>query len=264
MEPGAGDGPARWNEMPVTWLGKRLIFPSPADAERGGLLAAGGDLEPDRLLLAYASGIFPWYSEGDPILWFSPDPRMVLLPSQLRVSRSLRKFARRSPLVLRFDTAFEAVIRGCAEAERPGGEGTWITRDMIRAYCRLYALGYAHSVEAWLDGRLAGGVYGVSLGGAFFAESMFTRVPNASKTALVALVRQIEAWRFDFLDCQVYTENLARFGAREWPRARFLAALDRTLQRPTRRGTWTFEPAILATLADAGTGSGGLRPRADR
>ncbi|MDP3937388.1 MAG: leucyl/phenylalanyl-tRNA--protein transferase [Deltaproteobacteria bacterium] len=236
--------------MPVIWLGKRLIFPPPGAALPSGLLAAGGDLSPDRLLLAYASGIFPWYSEGDPILWFSPDPRMVLLPSQLRVSRSLRKFARRARLELRMDTAFEAVIRACAGAKRPGGEGTWITKDMIRAYSRLHEMGYAHSAEAWVEGRLAAGVYGVSLGGAFFAESMFTRLPNASKTALVALVRQVHAWNFDFVDCQVHTENLARFGATEWPRGRFLGALDRTLRRPTLRGRWSFERDVLEALRE--------------
>lgn len=242
--------------MPVIWLGKRLIFPPPEAAEASGLLAAGGDLSPDRLLLAYASGIFPWYSEGDPILWFSPDPRMVLRPSRLRVSRSLRKYARRSPIDLRMDTDFEAVIRGCAEAERPDGGGTWITPEMIRAYCRMHDLGYAHSVEGRLEGRLVAGVYGLSLGGAFFAESMFTRAPNASKLALVALVRQIDAWGFDFLDCQVYTENLARFGASEWPRARFLAALDETLQRPTRRGRWAFDPGLLQEMRRSGEAPG--------
>lgn len=242
--------------MPVYYLGQRLIFPSPDEAEPGGVLAVGGDLAPERLLLAYASGIFPWYSEGEPILWFSPDPRMILLPSALRVSRSLQKFMRRTHLELRLDTAFEEVIRGCGTARRPEGGGTWITGDMIRAYTRLHALGYAHSAESWQDGRLVAGIYGVSLGGCFFAESMYTRVPNASKTALVALVKQLEAWDFDLIDCQVYTNNLARFGATGWGRRRFLRALDRSLGKPTRRGRWTFDEALVsATLAGAPPGA---------
>ncbi|MFQ5457318.1 MAG: leucyl/phenylalanyl-tRNA--protein transferase, partial [Myxococcota bacterium] len=154
-------------------MGKKLIFPRPEEAEPGGALAVGGDLEPERLLLAYACGIFPWPSQGEPVLWFSPDPRMILLPSELRVSRSLRKFMRRTGFELRLDTAFSRVIRGCAEVRRPEGRGTWITADMIRAYTRLHALGYAHSAECWEDGRLVAGVYGVALGGCFFAESMY-------------------------------------------------------------------------------------------
>ena len=242
--------------MPVYYLGQRLIFPSPDEAEPGGVLAIGGDLEPERLLLAYASGIFPWYSEGEPILWFSPDPRMILRPSALRVSRSLQKFMRRTQIELRLDTAFEEVIRGCGAAPRPDGGGTWITDDMIRAYTRLHALGYAHSAESWQDGRLVAGIYGVSLGGCFFAESMYTLVPNASKTALVALVKQLEAWDYDLIDCQVYTENLARFGAAGWARRRFLRALDRSLVKITRRGRWTFDEAVLAgTLAGSPRGA---------
>ena len=227
--------------MAFYWIGKELIFPSPDEAEPSGLLAVGGDLEPDRLLLAYSIGIFPWYSEGEPILWFSPDPRMILLPSALRVSRSLAKSLRRTQLEIRLDTAFEKVIRGCAEVRRPRGEGTWITADMIKAYCRLYKMGYAHSAEAWDGRRLVGGVYGVSLGGCFFAESMFTLCANASKIALVALVRQLQAWRFDFVDCQIYTDHLARFGATQWPRRRFLEALRKSLKKATRRGKWKFE-----------------------
>jgi len=234
--------------MPVYYLGQRLVFPSPDEAEPGGVLAVGGDLKPERLLLAYASGIFPWYSEGEPILWYSPDPRMILLPSALRVSRSLQKFMRRTDLALRLDTAFEEVIRGCGAARRPDGGGTWITDDMIRAYTRLHALGYAHSAESWQDGRLVAGIYGVALGGCFFAESMYTSVPNASKTALVALVMQLEAWDFDLIDCQVYTENLARFGAAEWGRGRFLRSLEGSLEKPTLRGRWTFDEAVLSGI----------------
>jgi leucyl/phenylalanyl-tRNA--protein transferase len=227
--------------MPYEWIGRDLAFPSPEEAELSGLLAVGGDLEPDRLLLAYARGIFPWYSEGDPILWFSPDPRMILLPDALRISRRLARVLRQTRLEVRLDTDFEGVIRGCATAKRPGGGGTWITKDMIRAYCRLHEMGYAHAMEAWDQDRLVGGVYGVSLGGFFFAESMFTLRSDASKIALVALVRQLQAWRFDLVDCQIYTDHLARFGAVEWPRRRFLEVLERSLKKETRRGRWRLE-----------------------
>jgi leucyl/phenylalanyl-tRNA--protein transferase len=227
--------------MPFYRLGRKLVFPPPEEAEPSGLLAVGGDLEPERLLLAYASGIFPWYSEGDPILWFSPDPRMILIPASLRISRSLAKALRRTRLEIRLDSDFEGVIRGCANASRPTGEGTWITDDMIQAYGRLHELGYAHSMEVWEGDHLAGGVYGVSLGGSFFAESMFTLRPDASKVALVALARQLGAWGFDLIDCQIYTDHLARFGAVEWERHRFLDLLERSLKRKTRRGKWILE-----------------------
>jgi leucyl/phenylalanyl-tRNA--protein transferase len=237
--------------MPFYRLGRELVFPPPEEAEPSGLLAIGGDLEPDRLLLAYAHGIFPWYSEGDPILWFSPDPRMILLPASLRISRSLAKALRRTSLEIRLDTHFEGVIRGCASVKRPQGEGTWITDDMIRAYGRLHELGYAHSMEAWEGDQLVGGVYGVSLGGSFFAESMFTLRANASKIALVALARQLRAWRFDLIDCQLYTAHLARFGAAEWERRRFLDLLERSLKRKTRRGKWALEGDPIRPGADS-------------
>jgi leucyl/phenylalanyl-tRNA--protein transferase len=181
-------------------------------------------------------GIFPWYSEGDPILWFSPDPRMVLAPSRLRISRSLKKTLKRTRLELRFDTAFEQVIKGCAEAKRPVGEGTWITVDMIQAYCRLFKEGYAHSAEAWAGGELVGGVYGVSLGGCFFAESMYTLRPNASKVALVALVRQLDDWNFDLVDCQLYAPHLARFGATRCPVAGSSGPSSEACARPRAKG----------------------------
>ncbi|MBY0399489.1 leucyl/phenylalanyl-tRNA--protein transferase [Myxococcota bacterium] len=227
-------------------------FPDPRRADRRGLLAYGGDLEPERLLAAYAQGVFPWYDEA-PILWYSPDPRMVLLPNELHVGRSLAKRERAQPYRLTLDRAFGEVIRACAAAPRPGQHGTWIGDDMIEAYERLHALGFAHSVEAWEDvddagedarepeRRLVGGLYGVSLGGAFFGESMFACAPDASKLAFVALVRQLERWTFDFVDCQVRTEHLGRFGARDWSRRDFLDTLDRTLERETRRGRWAFD-----------------------
>jgi leucyl/phenylalanyl-tRNA--protein transferase len=223
-------------------LGPALDFPPPAEAEPSGLLAVGGDLSCERLLAAYAAGIFPWYEDPQPILWFSPDPRWLLLPEELHVARRLARTLRQRRFTVTCDTAFERVIRTCAQTPRAGGAGTWITPAMIEAYCVLAGVGYAHSVEAWEDGELVGGVYGVSLGGAFFGESMFTQRPDASKAALVTLVRQLAAWKFDFLDCQVHTAHLERLGARPHPRAKFLRALRATLRRETRRGRWELEP----------------------
>ena len=226
--------------MPIYRLDDRLLFPPPEEAE-DGLLAVGGDLRPERLLLAYSRGIFPWYEKG-PILWHSPDPRMVLRADELRVPRSLRKTVRRAPFRLTLDTAFARVMAACGSARRPGQRSTWITPAMREAYGELHRRGLAHSVEAWKDDELAGGLYGVSLGGVFFGESMFAKAPDASKVAFVALVEQLHAWRIDLVDCQVYTPHLARFGAREWPRRQFLAALRRALERPTRPGPWSFDP----------------------
>jgi leucyl/phenylalanyl-tRNA---protein transferase len=228
--------------MPVYRLGAALAFPDPERAEEGGLLAVGGDLSPERLLLAYASGIFPWYSKGQPILWHSPDPRTLLRPGELHVSRSLRKTLRRGRYEVRLDHACGEVIRACAEVPRAAGEGTWITPEMRCAYERLHALGFAHSAEAWEGETLAGGLYGVSLGGAFFGESMFARRSDASKVAFAVLVAQLERWGFDFVDCQVHSPHLERFGARPWPRRRFLAALARSLEHETRRGPWRLDP----------------------
>jgi len=227
--------------VPVYRLTAELSFPSPEDAEPGGLLAVGGDLGVERLLLAYSMGIFPWYEDGLPILWHSPDPRMILLPGHLRVSRSLRKTLRDRSFEIRLDGDFEAVIRACARAPREGQDGTWITDEMVDAYLRLFELGCAHSVEAWLGAELVGGLYGVSLGGCFFGESMFASSPNASKVAFVALVEQLARWEFDLIDCQVHTDHLARFGATEWPRSRFLSALEESLAKQTRRGRWRFD-----------------------
>jgi leucyl/phenylalanyl-tRNA--protein transferase len=223
-------------------LRQRHPFPDPSEATPEGLLAYGGDLSPGRLVSAYASGVFPWYSSG-PILWFSPDPRMVLLPERLHVGRSLRRTLAREPFALSMDTAFEPVIRACAEQPRPGQDGTWITEEMIGAYVDLHRLGLAHSVEAWRDGELVGGLYGVSLGRAFFGESMFARAGDASKVAFVRFVRQLEAWEFTLIDCQVHTAHLERFGAEMWPRPRFLGALARALEGPTRPGPWSFDAA---------------------
>ena len=213
-------------------------FPDPESADAHGLVAWGGDLCAERLLSAYARGIFPWYDE-DPILWFSPDPRMVLARGALRVNRTLAKNLRRGRYEVRFDTSFEEVIARCASAPRPGQDGTWITDDMIAAYTELHRQGFAHSAESWRDGRLVGGVYGVSLGAAFFGESMFAEQSDASKVAFATLARKLDAWDYHFLDCQMRTDLTASLGATEWPRSAFLAALRRALAPPTRRGRWT-------------------------
>jgi leucyl/phenylalanyl-tRNA--protein transferase len=224
-------------------LATDLVFPAPEDAEASGLLAVGGDLAPERLLLAYSLGIFPWPLVEYPLLWFSPDPRMVLRPEALHVPRSLAKTLRQHRYAVQLDTAFGEVVERCARVPRRGEPGTWITAELAGAYVKLHELGFAHSAEAWEDGRLVGGLYGVSLGGTFFGESMFADRPDASKCAFVTLVRQLQRWRFELIDCQVHTEHLARFGAREWPRRRFLAALAESLARPSRRGAWRLDAA---------------------
>jgi leucyl/phenylalanyl-tRNA--protein transferase len=211
--------------LTVYRLAPEPVFPPPWEAEPNGLLAVGGDLSSERLLAAYAAGIFPWYEDPQPILWFSPDPRWILRPADLAVSRRLARTLRGRRFEVTLDTAFGRVMHGCASAARPGAPGTWITPAMLEAYQDLFELGFAHSAEAWEKGELVGGVYGVSLGGAFFGESMFTLRPDASKVALVTLVRQLAAWGFDFLDCQVHTPHLERMGARGWPRDAFLRAL---------------------------------------
>jgi leucyl/phenylalanyl-tRNA--protein transferase len=224
-------------------LAAEPVFPPPSEAEPSGLLAVGGDLSSRRLLAAYRAGIFPWYEDPQPILWFSPDPRWLLLPSELRVSRRLARTLRQAKFEVTLDRAFDRVIRGCASARRAGSAGTWITPAMIEGYLELFERGFAHSAESWQAGELVGGVYGVSLGGAFFGESMFTLRPDASKVALVTLVRRLAGWGFDFVDCQVHTPHLEQLGARAWPRADFLRALAATLARETRRGRWRVADA---------------------
>lgn len=228
--------------MPVFRLNDLPLFPPPELAEAGGLLAVGGDLSAERLLAAYRNGIFPWYSEGQPIWWHSPDPRFVLDPAKLHVPRSLAKILRRKDYEIRFDTAFGEVIRACAKRPRPNQRGTWITRDMVRAYERLFDLGLAHSAEAWQDGKLVGGLYGVSLGDVYFGESMYADAPDASKCAFVVLVRWMVARGIQLVDSQVYTEHLARFGAEEIPRAEYLARLRPLVARDTRQGPWRLDP----------------------
>lgn len=211
----------------VPWLADRDPLPPVTQALRrpNGLLAAGGGLSVRRLVEAYSRGCFPWYSEGEPVLWWSPDPRMVLVPGELHVPRSLARRLRRGDFTLTADLAFADVMAGCAQP-REDQAGTWITAEMVQAYRALHAAGHAHSIEAWQDGLLVGGLYGVALGRAFFGESMFTRVPDASKAALVTLVAQLQRWSFGIVDCQMATEHLARFGAHEVPRAAFLQQLE--------------------------------------
>ncbi len=193
-------------------------------------------------MAAYRAGIFPWYSQGEPIWWHSPDPRFVLEPDKLHIPRSLAKILRRGDYEIRFDTAFEQVMVACGRSPRPRQRGTWITRDMVRAYKRLFELGIAHSAEAWRDGVLVGGLYGVSLGDMYFGESMFADAPDASKAAFVVLVRWMTARGIALIDSQVHTEHLARFGAEEWSRARYLARLLDLVDAPTRGGPWHLEP----------------------
>ena len=222
-----------------------LAFPPVARAGRSGLLAVGGDLSVERLLLAYRSGIFPWYSEGEPLLWWSPAVRPVLDPARVHVGRSLAKALRHAPYVLTADTAFAEVVRACAEVPRPFQSGTWITPEMQAAYLALNEAGHAHSIEAWSEGRLVGGLYGVALGGAFFGESMFARAPDASKIAFVRLCRQLAAWGFGLIDSQVTNDHTARFGTVEIPRAAFVARVADELRKPGRHGRWSLEePAI--------------------
>ncbi len=227
--------------MPIYALPDEHIFPDPELADPTGLIAVGGDLHPSRLLRGYSLGIFPWYSEGQPILWHSPDPRFVLPLEELHVGRTLRQTLKKRPYELTVDSAFSDVIAACADTPRPGQDGTWITDEMEQAYNHLHGLGFAHSVEAWLDGDLVGGLYGVSLGRAFFGESMFAHSSDASKIAFVALVAQLRRWDFALLDSQVHTDHLERFGAREIPRADYLVRLRQALSAPTRQGRWTWD-----------------------
>jgi len=230
----------------IPWLGPGDPFPPVERAleEPNGLLAAGADLSEARLLDAYASGIFPWYSDGQPVLWWSPDPRMVLVPAELRVPRSLKKRLARRDYEVRADGAFEQVIRACA-APRRGQEGTWITEDMVEAYVRLHRSGHAHSVETWIGGQLAGGLYGVELGGMFYGESMFARAPDASKIALAQLARQLERRGCGLIDCQMTTPLLARFGAREIPRAEFMGRLKQLVRHTPAARAWTLDANLL-------------------
>jgi leucyl/phenylalanyl-tRNA---protein transferase len=211
--------------MSVFLLSEALKFPLPELADADGLLAVGGDLSPERLLMAYRMGIFPWYAEDTPILWWSPDPRLVLFPDELKISKSLQRVIARGVFQVTVNRVFREVIEHCAEARRGDDAGTWLVPGMIEAYCRLHQLGYAHSVESWHQGRLVGGLYGIALGRVFYGESMFTLKTDASKVALVHLVRILQTLQFEFIDCQVTTHHLKSLGAREILRQDFLTIL---------------------------------------
>lgn len=227
----------------IAWLDTKTPFPplAAALAEPNGLLAAGGDLSPDRLLVAYRRGIFPWYGAGQPILWWSPDPRMVLYVDELRVTRSLAKRLRSGVFEIRIDSAFAEVIEACAGSPRTGQHGTWITPEIVAAYCELHRRGYAHSVESWRDGRLVGGLYGLALGRVFFGESMFARETDASKVALVSLVAKLRAQGVPLVDCQQETAHLGALGARPVPRERFAGHLAELIHSVDPPGGWQSE-----------------------
>ncbi|WP_321994549.1 leucyl/phenylalanyl-tRNA--protein transferase [Clostridium butyricum] len=212
--------------MAVYELSNELIFPNPELGEEDGLLAFGGDLSMERLLLAYSNGIFPWYNEGEPIMWWSPRPRFIIKPDEIRISKSMRKIIRKSQFKVTFNNDFEGVISNC-KSMRENNEGTWITDDMKDAYINLFKNGYAVSVETYLDDELVGGLYGVVIGRCYFGESMFSRVSNASKIALITLAEVLKEQKFEFIDCQVYTEHLESMGARMIPFDEFKAMLHR-------------------------------------
>lgn len=237
--------------MTVFALPPEPVFPDPAHADADGLLAVGGDLSPRRLLIAYGLGIFPWYSTNSPILWWSPEPRLILEPDRVHVPARLERVLRQDLFRFTLDTAFEQVIAACARSPRRGAVGTWIVPEMHAAYCRLHELGFAHSIEAWRDGRLVGGLYGVALGRAFFGESMFYVQPNASKAAFVTLVRALRAAGYTLLDCQQTTPHMVRFGGFEVMRAEFLTRLEIALKTPTQCGRWSLRQGALECRAPA-------------
>jgi leucyl/phenylalanyl-tRNA--protein transferase len=240
----------------IPLLGATDPFPAPSRALKSpnGLLAAGADLSPARLLDAYRKGIFPWFSDGDPILWWSPDPRMVLIPDEIRVSRSLAKALRNRRYEIRADSAFAEVVAACASPRR-GADGTWITAPMLEAYLALHRQGYAHSVETWVDGTLAGGLYGIAIGRMFYGESMFSRQTDASKIALVYLARQLTRWEFGMIDCQMNTPHLASLGAREIPRSEFEKRLAKLVDYGMRNPNsgppaWQFDAGAIRAEFD--------------
>ncbi len=223
--------------MPVYYLGPDPVFPPAENSDPDGILAVGGDLSPVRLIEAYSSGIFPWYSSETPIIWWSPDPRFVIYPDGVKISKSMRQVLKRDIFEIRFDTSFREVITACS-GKRKHEKGTWITAEMIEAYVVLHKMGYAHSIEAWSEGRLAGGLYGVSLGGMFFGESMFSRESNASKAAFIVLADNLTRLGFDLIDSQVHTNHMESLGAFEMERDEFLTIVKKSVKRETISGNW--------------------------
>lgn len=229
--------------MPVFQLSSEIFFPPPELAREDGLLAVGGDLSQERLLTAYQMGIFPWYSEGDPILWWSPSPRLLLFPSEFKLSKRLGRDIKKGVFQFSMDLAFREVITQCALIRTENNESTWINQEMIEAYCLLHESGFAHSVECWQGTKLAGGLYGISIGGVFFGESMFSRVSNSSKAAMAILSQVLSNWQFDFIDCQMRTQHLISMGAREIPGQFFLQRLQSSILKADRIGKWVLPSA---------------------
>jgi len=222
------------------WLNEKLVFPPVSEADRHGVLALGGDLSAERLLLAYSSGIFPWYSADEPIVWYSPNPRFVLFPEKIKISKSMKQILKQGKFRVSLDTNFRSVMQNCQQAKRQGQEGTWITEDMLNAYCTLHESGYAHSVEVWQEDVLVGGLYGVSLGRVFFGESMFAHVSNASKVGFITLVGALVARDFELVDSQVYTAHLESLGAESIPRKQYIQLLKKGLSASeTIQNKWT-------------------------
>lgn len=234
--------------MPIYQLSDNLEFPDPEGAE-DGIVAVGGDLHPHRIMNAYLSGIFPWYNDDDPIIWWSPDPRCVLFPSDLKISKSMRQLFKRQSYRVTFDHQFEEVITQCAQVRYKDREDTWINSDMLKAYCELHTMGLAHSVEVWnQSGQLVGGLYGIAMGKCFFGESMFHKATNASKYGFIALVQKLMEENYELIDCQVYNPHLESLGATVIPRSIFLSLLDRSVGDEIQSETWeswTFESLQL-------------------
>lgn len=237
--------------MPIYQLDDEIWFPHPDLAHDEGILAVGGDLSPERLLTAYYNGIFPWYSNDEPIIWWSPDPRMVLWPSELKVSKSMRKVIRDNTFTITTDTAFAEVIQACADQPRHDQDGTWITNDMQQAYIDLHELGYVHSVEVWQNNELVGGLYGVMVGSIFCGESMFARVSNASKYGFILLVQALQNAGCTMVDCQTHTDHLESLGAAEIPRADFLNHLEQHNQQQILPGKWVWDDGVIRSKRDA-------------
>ncbi len=237
--------------MPIFLLSSELSFPSPNLADATGFLAIGGDLRPERLILAYLNGIFPWYNAEEPILWWSPNPRLVLFPSDLHVSKRLKRTLRSNRFQITFDSAFEQTIKACGESRLARGEDTWLNKDMIQAYITLHEMGLAHSAEAWLNGELVAGLYGVAIGQVFYGESMWTKVTDASKTAFVTLVHKLVEWNFQLIDCQVTTTHLLSFGAKEIPRTLFLQLVHKYVRLKNKAPTVSWNSDTVPQLNSA-------------
>ena len=223
----------------MIYIDKKLHFPPVRLADQSGVLAVGGDLKPERIMLAYQKGVFPWFADEGPVLWWAPDPRFVLFPQDFKMSKSTRRLLRKNVFQVTFDTCFERVINECQNIQRPGQDGTWISDDLKKSFIQIHENGFAHSVEVWKDGDLVGGLYGTSLGGMYFGESMFSKVSNASKIGFVTLVPKLIERGIKLIDCQVYTEYLEQFGARHIPRESFMHNLEVLLDFDTLKGKWT-------------------------